>query len=1023
MKAVAFIFVDSISVKQGTIYLDNLEFSKGYGKPESTGEVKVDRDTKTLLVKNGELYEPYVIKGVGYNPVPIGEYPPHPDDPAIYDRDFPLLVDMGCNTIRTWGTPGTNLMNKAEEYGLKVIAGFWIDHYADFTDPVARDSVKQQFTDIINTHKDSPALLMWALGNQNNYHNGSNEVFYSLCNELAEIAYTLEGASYYPVIIVNGHLFDLGIDEKYSSDMQLNYIDAWGCNVYTNYFHTINWHGDTTSFFEVYKEKSSKPVIITEYGTDAFYTEDPDTLEGYIDEYAQADWVSRNTIEIINASDVCLGGSVVAYSDEWWKDPEGDPGMHDPGGFSTADWGHISPDDYANEEYWGIFSVADNGDSPDIVTPRLLYNSLHKLYTATVIEPVLQYRGHIINDTWFGGGYRVNGNGQFNPGERLKLRIELENIGLLDASDITATLSSTDDYVTILDNDITFSVIRAKDAVLSSDYFLVEAALDTPDNHMVTLALDIQDSELRSWHDEFNIKVIPVIINPKAPVLQHIENQAAAEENLLEFNVEATNSAGAELELFWDARELPQDLQDNLSNATFTKVFDMITRKTVGIFSWRPGRGTVGVYYPVVFVAMDNVGRCAFQEMAITVTPPPEVHYQSHDIIDDWTGGSRWVNGDGQFNPGERVALQIEAVNTGPVAAVGVYAELSLFNPDPYISLIYSKISFPDIPAGGTALSSEYFVIEATPDTPDNHTVTFLLDIMDLDSRLWEYEFDITIMPASAIPEEPVLNSIGDQQVEEWQTLEFNVTAYNSAGTELELFYDIQGLTQDKQDNLSTATFTTAFDELTGETTGTFRWLPDLSTAGEYYPIVFVARDDAGRCAYEAITINVLPKSSDVLLIDDYNGNDNHINNLGHWTGWGPGSYHPDYNPEMFNVEEVYLHKYDDGNKTNKAKMFAYDMSSPENYGWYASNLWDGAYPSTLTDISGFDYLSFRVKSEEGGEDFYIELQYGDNNTEIHSSDYFTVTNEWQQVNIPLSVFPGLNKAEMKAVAFISRIL
>ena len=96
LRAVSLGFYYPLTVKQGTIYIDNLEFSNGYGKPEGTGGVRVNRETKTLLVNS----QPYNIKGVGYQPTPIGGLLPHPDDPAIYDRDFPLLMDMGCNTIR-----------------------------------------------------------------------------------------------------------------------------------------------------------------------------------------------------------------------------------------------------------------------------------------------------------------------------------------------------------------------------------------------------------------------------------------------------------------------------------------------------------------------------------------------------------------------------------------------------------------------------------------------------------------------------------------------------------------------------------------------------------------------------------------------------------------------------------------------------------------------------------------------------------------------------------------------------------
>jgi PKD repeat protein len=382
MRALVIKFDNALDVKEGVIYLENLQFSNAYGKPESTGPVRIDREARTLIVDN----EPYSIKGVGYQPTPIGGSPPNPDNPDFYDRDFPLLVDMGCNTIRAWGMPGINILNKAEEYGIKVIAGFWMDLSADFNDPAVRDATKQQFTSFVNTYKDSPALLVWAIGNENNYHNGSYADYYGLCNELAEIAYQIEGDSYHPVIIVNGNLFNMGVHERDAEDLQLNYIDAWGCNVYLHYFSEMDWNGDTRDFFEVYGEKSLKPLIITEYGADAFYTTNRWSLSGYEDETIQADWVQSNVLEIKAASTVCSGSTIMAYSDEWWKYPNGDNFVQDRGGFYTGDWGDVAPDDYANEEYWGLVRIAPDGtwgaaDGLDDVQPRQVYYTLQSIFT------------------------------------------------------------------------------------------------------------------------------------------------------------------------------------------------------------------------------------------------------------------------------------------------------------------------------------------------------------------------------------------------------------------------------------------------------------------------------------------------------------------------------------------------------------------------------------------------------------------------------------------------------------------
>ena len=74
-------------------------------------------------------------------------------------------------------------------------------------------------------------------------------------------------------------------------------------------------------------------------------------------------------LEYLPGSEVCVGGSLMAYTDEWWK--AGDKDNHDIGGKSSEGMGNdIHPDDYANEEYWGIFEIADNGDDPDILTRK-----------------------------------------------------------------------------------------------------------------------------------------------------------------------------------------------------------------------------------------------------------------------------------------------------------------------------------------------------------------------------------------------------------------------------------------------------------------------------------------------------------------------------------------------------------------------------------------------------------------------------------------------------------------------------
>lgn len=106
--------------------------------------------------------EPYFIKGAGG------------------DTQLELLQSLGGNTIRTWGAdqlePRTwpdgrtmSVMDLAHELGLKVCAGFWVEHPShgfDYDDP---EQVEEQLEDVrefVNTWKDHPALLMWGVGNE-----------------------------------------------------------------------------------------------------------------------------------------------------------------------------------------------------------------------------------------------------------------------------------------------------------------------------------------------------------------------------------------------------------------------------------------------------------------------------------------------------------------------------------------------------------------------------------------------------------------------------------------------------------------------------------------------------------------------------------------------------------------------------------------------------------------------------------------------------------------------------------------
>ena len=363
------------------------------------------RQPSAVSISSGQMMlngTPFTIKGVGYSPIPIGADPettaPYGDYftsnySAVYDRDLPLLREMGANTVRliSWDNAADHhdFLDAAYNGGVNpvyVIATYWIEtglNIETASPDNVREQIKADFREMVAAHKNHPSILMWSIEVDNNadsmYGGNLNDLF-SLVNEMAEAAHKEEGTAYHPVA---GSLPDSDLINTISTyNAFVPSLDIWGVNVYRgNTFGTL---------FNDYEAVSRKPLVILEYGIDAYdnanKTEYENMGKAYQSDYAKALWN-----EIAANSDVCIGGSIAEYSDEWWKSrystdsncTDIDPAYHGTCGFDDTS----QPDGYSNEEWWGIMKIAKNGANPDIVTPRAVYYTLKELWTGAVLSP------------------------------------------------------------------------------------------------------------------------------------------------------------------------------------------------------------------------------------------------------------------------------------------------------------------------------------------------------------------------------------------------------------------------------------------------------------------------------------------------------------------------------------------------------------------------------------------------------------------------------------------------------------
>mgnify|MGYP002725510643 CR=1 FL=1 len=281
--------------------------------------------------------KPFFIKGVCYNPVPIGS------DNRTFDRltdDLTLMVEAGINTIRVY-SPITNeaVLDEINKAGLKVIIGFGYNQDGYF------DILSGSYMDYIEKYKNHDAILLWELGNEYNYHpewfDNDIQNWYSALNKAAEEIHKTD--KLHPVSTAHGELPD-----EYALSSCPN-IDVWGMNVY-------RWD-NPEGIFSDWDTRSNKPMYLSEAGADSYMTA---SLNGYNigeNEKAQADAISNILDDVFRFHDICSGVTLFAFVDELWK--AGNNNKLDIGGWAPNSSG-VPYDGAANEEYWGIVDINRN---------------------------------------------------------------------------------------------------------------------------------------------------------------------------------------------------------------------------------------------------------------------------------------------------------------------------------------------------------------------------------------------------------------------------------------------------------------------------------------------------------------------------------------------------------------------------------------------------------------------------------------------------------------------------------------
>ncbi len=154
------------------------------------------------------------------------------------------------------------------------------------------------------------------------------------------------------------------------------------------------------------------------------------------------------------------------------------------------------------------FTSATQPDTFDIVvTKQFKKPYLGKLYFVSAEDAYVSLISNSVNDSL------GNNNNECDYGEDIFLNITLKNVGQQDASNVTATLSTTDQYITITDNTENCGNISAGTQLTYNNAFRFLVADSIPDQHPATFTLTLTDANDSVWTYNLTLLLNSPVLN------------------------------------------------------------------------------------------------------------------------------------------------------------------------------------------------------------------------------------------------------------------------------------------------------------------------------------------------------------------------------------------------------------------------------------------------------------------------------------------------------------------------------
>ena len=280
---------------------------------------------RTISVSNNQILlngKPIFLKGFGKHedfPV-LGKGTSYP----VIVKDFSLLKWIGANSFRTSHYPyDEEYFNMADKLGILIIdeipaVGLYFDKNLDQVNQ-RKEMCKRQIGELINRDKNHPCVMMWSVANEPGLRSSyfkkesTDSVSYNFFKELITTAKNADKTR--PVTLVGAE------NEPYQ---WFSLADVVCINRY------FGWYSQTGNIAEgarllsneldVLHSKFNKPIILTEFGADAYPGMHAEVAEMFTEEY-QRDFI-KAYLDVLDTKDFVCGAHVWAFAD--FKTSQGD---------------------------------------------------------------------------------------------------------------------------------------------------------------------------------------------------------------------------------------------------------------------------------------------------------------------------------------------------------------------------------------------------------------------------------------------------------------------------------------------------------------------------------------------------------------------------------------------------------------------------------------------------------------------------------------------------------------------------